>query len=129
MAKCVSGCLALPTERSNHLPNCRLWSLRVKQRAERQVTMVAGQRVVRICSCALSDGIPRRSFYVALVVGTILNIINQGDAFLAHASINWFKIILTYLVPYGVCTYGAVYTKLRLGVLVGHKESYDAACR
>jgi hypothetical protein len=70
--------------------------------------MVAVQRLRWICSCALSDGAPRRSFNVAVVVGTILNIINQGDAFLVHASINWFKIILTYLVPYGVCTYGAV---------------------
>jgi len=25
------------------------------------------------CHCAVSDGVPRRSFYVALVVGTILN--------------------------------------------------------
>jgi hypothetical protein len=61
--------------------------------------MATGQRVRRICSCAFSDGIPRRSFYVALMVGTILNIINQGDALLAHTSINWFKIVLTYLVP------------------------------
>jgi hypothetical protein len=58
--------------------------------------------------CAVSDGIPRRSFYAALVVGTILNVINQGDAFLGTAPVNWFKIMLTYCVPYVVCTYGAV---------------------
>jgi hypothetical protein len=75
--------------------------------------MVADQKIRRIFSCASSNGIPRRSFYVALVVGTILNIINQGDALLVHASINWFKIVLTYLVPYGVCTYGAVSMQLR----------------
>jgi hypothetical protein len=34
--------------------------------------------------------------------------INQGDALLGMASINWLKIVLTYCVPYAVCTYGAV---------------------
>ena len=58
--------------------------------------------------CAVSDGIPQRSFYAALVVGTILNVINQGDALLGTAPVNWFKIVLTYCVPYVVCTYGAV---------------------
>jgi hypothetical protein len=75
--------------------------------------MVTDQKFRRIFSCALSNGIPRRSFYVALVVGTILNFVNQGDALLVHASINWIKMILTYLVPYGVCTYGAVSMQLR----------------
>jgi hypothetical protein len=61
-----------------------------------------------ICSCALSNGVPRQSFYVALVVGTVLNFINQGDAIFGDAPINWLKFILTYFVPYAVCTYGAV---------------------
>ncbi|MBA7479561.1 hypothetical protein ES703_25904 [subsurface metagenome] len=65
------------------------------------------------CSCALAGGVPRRSFFVALVVGTILNFINQGDALLGAASINWFKVVLTYLVPYAVCTYGAVSFQIR----------------
>jgi hypothetical protein len=65
------------------------------------------------CVCAISDGVPRRSFYVALVVGTVLNVINQGDAFLGMTSINWLKLVLTYCVPYAVCTYGAVSFQLR----------------
>lgn len=60
------------------------------------------------CWCAFSDGIPRRSFYVALVVGTVLNLINQGDAIFGSGPINWLKLALTYVVPYAVCTYGAV---------------------
>lgn len=60
------------------------------------------------CLCAVSDGVPRRSLHVALVVGTVLNLINQGDAFFGMASINWLKLVLTYCVPYIVCTYGAV---------------------
>jgi hypothetical protein len=37
------------------------------------------------CVCAISGGVPRRSLYVALVVGTVLNLINQGDALLGTA--------------------------------------------
>jgi hypothetical protein len=60
------------------------------------------------CTCAVSDGVPRRSLYVALIVGTVLNLINQGDSLLGAGSINWLKLVLTYCVPYAVCTYGAV---------------------
>lgn len=60
------------------------------------------------CRCAAANGVPRRSFAVALVVGTILNLINQGDAILGTAPINWLKLALTYVVPYAVSTYGAV---------------------
>ena len=64
------------------------------------------------CACAISDGVPRRSLYVALIVGTVLNLINQGDALLGAGSIDWLKIALTYCVPYAVCTYGAVTVQL-----------------
>jgi len=62
----------------------------------------------RVIRFSLSDGIPLRSGSIALVVGTILNLINQGDAIFGTTRVNWIKIVLTYLVPYGVSTYGAV---------------------
>jgi len=43
---------------------------------------------------SVSDGVPYRSGCVALVVGTILNLINQGDAILEATSINWIKVVL-----------------------------------
>ena len=61
---------------------------------------------------SLADGVPVRSFCAALLVGTILNLINQGDGLLGSAPINWIKIILTYFVPYAVSTYGAVSYRL-----------------
>lgn len=61
---------------------------------------------------AISSGVPRRSALVALVVGTILNLINQGDAILGSLDIAWAKIVLTYMVPYCVSTYGAVSLRL-----------------
>ena len=62
----------------------------------------------RICGYCVSDGVPRRSFAVAVVVGTILNLINQGDVLLNGAHLNLTKVILTFAVPYCVATYGAV---------------------
>ena len=65
-----------------------------------------------ICRCCVSDGVPRRSFIVALIVGAILNLINQGDALFSSAQLNWTKLILTFAVPYCIATYGAVSFRL-----------------
>jgi len=62
---------------------------------------------------SFSAGVPRRSLIVALVVGTLLNFINQGDRFAAGLPIDWLKLCLTYCVPYCVATYGAVSLRLR----------------
>jgi hypothetical protein len=51
-----------------------------------------------MCRFCVTDGVPRRSFVVALVVGTILNLINQGDALFEGGQVNIAKIILTYAV-------------------------------
>lgn len=51
---------------------------------------------------------PTRSLRVAAVVGTALNLINQGDALLGAGTISWWKLSLTYAMPYAVSTYGAV---------------------
>ena len=57
-------------------------------------------------------GIVRRSFILAVIVGTILNVINQGDALLTGTHLVAWKIALTYCVPYCVATYGAVTARL-----------------
>ena len=54
----------------------------------------------QICLWCVSDGVPRRSFIVALIVGTILNLINQGDALFGDGRLNITKVILTFAVPY-----------------------------
>lgn len=63
--------------------------------------------------CAVTEGVPKRSFIVALVVGTILNFINQGDTILGDGRIDVAKLVLTFVVPYAVCTYGAVSSRMR----------------
>ena len=52
----------------------------------------------------------RRSTLIALVVGSVLVAINQGDALVGgrcDATLIW-KIPLTYLVPFVVATWGAL---------------------
>lgn len=78
---------------------------------------IAGQRLMsylsRIWQCCISDGVPRRALCVALVVGTVLNLINQGDALFGEGRLNWIKLVLTFVVPYCVATYGAMSYRLR----------------
>lgn len=49
----------------------------------------------------------RQSLIVTLLVGSLLNAINQGDALLHGGQINWTKLALTYAVPFCVASYGA----------------------
>ena len=56
-----------------------------------------------IWRCYISGGVPRR----LLSVGTILNLINQGDASFSDCRWHFWKLILTFAVPDAVATYGA----------------------
>lgn len=73
-------------------------------------------KIKKMITLAASGGVPRRSFWVAVSVGTLLNLINQGDALMAGLSISWLKFTLTYLVPYVVNTYGSVTARLDLDI-------------
>ena len=52
----------------------------------------------------------KRSLRVALIVGTIVVLINYLDRFLGGrvGPVDYLKIVLTYCVPYCVATYAAV---------------------
>lgn len=50
---------------------------------------------------------------VALVVGTVLNAINQGGRVLDGLPPSWFHVTLNYLVPYCVSSYSAARNELR----------------
>lgn len=57
---------------------------------------------------ALQPRVVKSALVVGLVVGTLLNLINQGDALLSGGPVVLWKLLLTYVVPYLVSTYGAV---------------------
>ncbi|MCF4098864.1 nitrate/nitrite transporter NrtS [Maritalea mediterranea] len=52
----------------------------------------------------------RRCIKTALIVGTLLMLINYLDRLLAGqvSGLDWLKIILTYFVPYIVCASASV---------------------
>lgn len=54
----------------------------------------------------------RRSLSVAVIIGTVLNTINQGPELLSGHWPIWWKVILTYFVPFAVASYGS-YAALR----------------
>jgi len=56
------------------------------------------------------------AFIVSMVVGSILNIVNQGDILikLEFEKLSILKLILTFAVPYLVSTYSSVRTRLSL---------------
>ena len=70
-----------------------------------------GIRIVKCFRCGLHHPpILKRSLRVAVIVGTVLTLLNQGDLLITgqiHYSHMW-KIPLTYCVPFAVATYGAL---------------------
>ena len=61
-----------------------------------------------ILQLATLPRVVRSSIIIAIIVGTILNVINQGDALMGSQPVVIWKLVLTYMVPYCVSTYGAV---------------------
>ncbi|MDA0346446.1 MAG: nitrate/nitrite transporter NrtS [Verrucomicrobia bacterium] len=62
---------------------------------------------------ASSNTIQTNGLKAAIVVGTFLNLINQGDALLSGAwsEIQVPKLLLTYCVPYYVAEYAGTQAK------------------
>ena len=56
--------------------------------------------------------IVQRSLLVALIVGSILNLINQGGALIGGTGLIYWKLALTWCVPFAVSSFGS-YTALR----------------
>jgi len=63
---------------------------------------------------AMSRHIVSSSLKITLVVGTVLNLVNQSGFMLHEADISWLHLILNYLVPYCVASYSAVKNEIDL---------------
>ena len=78
------------------------------------------------CEVALSSNILNRAIKISLIVGTLLNLINQGENIftLNFENLNIAKLLLTYFVPYGVTTYTA--TAMKMEFHIGSKAIIEA---
>jgi hypothetical protein len=64
---------------------------------------------------AVSRPIVVASLRVAAVVGTALNLINQGPAIWSGEDPSWVHLALNYLVPYCVASYSGATVRVRQG--------------
>lgn len=72
--------------------------------------LFAKKRIELICNIAANSSVFIRASKIALIVGTILNLINQGDMIISanFSQIAWGKLLLTYCIPFLVSIYTAV---------------------
>lgn len=69
--------------------------------------------MTRLLHTAMSRHIVRGALRVSIVVGTLLNLVNQGEHLYAGGSVSWYHLFLNYLVPYCVASYSAAKNELR----------------
>lgn len=65
----------------------------------------------------LTGTVVRRAVVTSVLVGTILNLINQGGNFFGSgvsSNIIWWKIALTYSVPYFVATVSSALERAKI---------------
>ncbi|MDO6621268.1 nitrate/nitrite transporter NrtS [Oceanihabitans sp. 1_MG-2023] len=72
------------------------------------------RKVNKVVKIASEREIVISSLKVAIVVGLILNLINQGEKLIAldFKHLNLLKFFITFSVPYMVSTYASVKVKL-----------------
>jgi len=78
------------------------------------------------CTIAISKPVVQRALKVSLIVGSALNLINQGDVLinLDIANLSLIKFFFTYLIPYSVTTYTA--TAMKIEFQIGTKAVIEA---
>lgn len=75
----------------------------------------------QLINAASSRPIAANALRVSAVVGSVLNLINQGEAMLAGQAPSWIHVTLDYLVPYLVASYSAAKNE------VGRNQRSDSA--
>lgn len=69
----------------------------------------------KLLRTAAQPAIALAAVKVALVVGSLLNLINQGGRLLDGLPPSWLHLALNYLVPYCVSSYSAARVEVRRG--------------
>jgi len=81
------------------------------------------------CQIASNTSNIKKALKIALIVGTILNLINQGDAIIGMhlENIHIGKLILTYTVPFFVSLYTAVTLAMKRETKPKNRSFRDAS--
>lgn len=70
-------------------------------------------RLIRLLRIASRRQIMLPALKVALVVGTLLNLVNQGGNLLSGGPINLTQMLLNFVVPFCVSSYSAARNEMR----------------
>lgn len=70
------------------------------------------QLMQRLFGTMFSRPVVTGALPVSLVVGCVLNLINQGEAIFSGEAIAWGHVVLNFLVPYAVSSYSAARNQL-----------------
>ena len=121
MQRSVESGAEATTEETTNLDTCERclrfltpgWAFGFKTKADPDATGGLGIRgeLTKCLRCSLQHWpMLKKSLAACVVVGTVLTALNQGDILFAgqwNGSL-WWKIPLTYTVPFLVATYGAM---------------------
>ena len=75
--------------------------------------MIDATRLRQVARLLCTRDITRSSLRIALLVGTVLNLINQSGTWLHGADLQVGHLMLNYFVPYCVASYSVVRTRLQ----------------
>lgn len=85
----------------------------VRAARARRPAVIDTDRLRTAARFACAPDIVRSSLRIALVVGTVVNLINQGSHWFAGDGLLLGHLLLNYMVPYCVAAYSAVHTRLQ----------------
>lgn len=60
-----------------------------------------------LANLLFGDGTPKKALLTAVIVGSVLTVINHGDTLMRGETPPIWKVLLTFCVPYCVTTWGA----------------------
>jgi hypothetical protein len=79
--------------------------------------MIDMRRLRLLARLVCAPDIAHSSLRIALVVGTVINVVNQGDRLLGGSAIQLGHFLLNYAIPFCVAAYSALQTRLKdLGI-------------
>ncbi len=76
---------------------------------------------------AFSSTLIKRSVTMTILIGSLLNFINQGHVIWTDANLVWPTFLLTYLVPYCVSTYSGARSAMQFSAMEAKRTQQQAS--